>query len=170
LCGNSSQCIGTSTLAPTALASVAASRGSQLPTKSSMPLMLIRYSAWPGTGYAPVVADGRTSFPAQVYDVVRAVPAGRVTTYGAVARALGAAGRAREVGWALAALRGDDHDVPAHRVVNARGALSGGWAFGAPEVQRALLEAEGVAFDDRACVRLDRHLWQPGVPDLRAES
>ncbi len=101
-----------------------------------------------------------TQFFEQVYLVVRAVPAGRVTTYGAIARALGAPRRAREVGWALASLP-DDADVPAHRVVNAEGALSGGWAFGAPEVQRALLEAEGVQFDPRGRVPLDRFLWLP---------
>lgn len=104
------------------------------------------------------------SFYARVYQLVRAVPAGHVTTYGAIARALGAASRAREVGWALAALP-DEHDVPAHRVVNARGALSGGWAFGSPDVQRALLEVEGIRFDKDGCVRLDRHLWQPEPSD-----
>ena len=95
-----------------------------------------------------------------VYQVVRQVPEGSVTTYGAIARALGAANRAREVGWALAALDGD-HDVPAHRVVNAQGALSGGWAFGSPDVQRSLLEMEMVTFDGKGRVRLDQHLWEP---------
>ena len=106
----------------------------------------------------------RAAFYAQVYSIVRQVPAGRVTTYGSIARALGLPHWARQVGWALAALSGE-HDVPAHRVVNAVGALSGGWAFGAPEVQRSLLEDEGVQFEaasDR--VRLEVHLWEP--PDI----
>ncbi len=107
------------------------------------------------------VASG-TRFSEQVYAIVRSVPAGRAITYGAVARALGAPTRAREVGWALASLP-DEHDVPAHRVVNAEGALSGGWAFGAPEVQRALLEAEGVQFDSRGRVDLERFLWLPAA-------
>ncbi len=97
----------------------------------------------------------------RVYGAVRSVPHGRVTTYGAIARALGSASRAREVGWALASLS-EEHDVPAHRVVNAEGALSGGWAFGGPEIQRARLEAEGIQFDARGRVDLDRFLWLPG--------
>lgn len=97
-----------------------------------------------------------------VYQEVRRVPAGYVTTYGSIARALGAPTRAREVGWALAALP-SAHDVPAHRVVNAQGALSGGWAFGAPEIQRALLEMEGVQFLANRRVDLARHLWSPAA-------
>ncbi len=96
-----------------------------------------------------------------MYTVVRAVPAGRVTTYGAIARALGQPSKAREVGWALAALHDTDHDVPAHRVVNARGELSGGWAFGHPDIQRALLEEEGVAFNALGRIDLDRFRWEP---------
>jgi methylated-DNA-protein-cysteine methyltransferase related protein len=104
-----------------------------------------------------------STFYADVYRLVRAVPRGRVTTYGALARALGMPHGARQVGWALAALRGRyaSTRVPAHRVVNAHGALSGGWAFGTPEVQRALLERDGVRFDASGRVPLDRYLWQP---------
>ena len=98
------------------------------------------------------------SFNERVYAFVRDVPMGYVTTYGAVARELGQPRGARQVGWALAALT--DQEVPAHRVVNAEGALSGGWAFGAPEVQRALLEEEGIRFDDRARIKLADHLWR----------
>jgi methylated-DNA-protein-cysteine methyltransferase-like protein len=106
-----------------------------------------------------MVAD--RSFNEQVYELVKQVPSGLVTTYGAVARELGLPRAARQVGWAMAALR-PGHDVPAHRVVNAEGALSGGWAFGAPEVQRALLEEEGIRFDDRGRVKLADHLWPGG--------
>ena len=92
------------------------------------------------------------------YDVVRRIPAGRVSTYGAVARAAGLPGRARQVGYALAAL--DDQDVPWHRVLNARGEISprqGGRAF--ELIQRELLEAEGVRFDERQRVDLERYGW-----------
>jgi methylated-DNA-protein-cysteine methyltransferase-like protein len=102
----------------------------------------------------------RSEFYQRVYALVRLVPPGRVTTYGTIASALGAPHWARQVGWALAALP-DGHDVPAHRVVNAAGALSGGWAFGAPEVQRLRLEDEGVRFDTSGRVRLERYLWEP---------
>jgi methylated-DNA-protein-cysteine methyltransferase-like protein len=107
----------------------------------------------------------RSEFYARVYDLVRQVPTGRVTTYGALAWALGMPRGARQVGWALAALP-EEHDVPAHRVVNRVGALSGGWAFGAPEVQRMRLEDEGVRFDPEGRVRLERFLWLPPSVDL----
>ena len=97
-----------------------------------------------------------------MYDLVRSVPPGRVTTYGSIAWALGMPHGARQVGWALAALP-DEHDVPAHRVVNRVGALSGGWAFGAPEAQRLRLEEEGVRFSADGRVRLERFLWQPAA-------
>lgn len=99
-------------------------------------------------------------FAAQVYRLVARVPRGRVTTYGAIARAVGDPRKAREVGWALAATPGD-LDIPAHRVVNSRGELSGGWAFGGPEVQRALLEAEGVSFLPDGRIDLKRYLFTP---------
>jgi len=93
------------------------------------------------------------------YDVVRRIPAGRVSTYGTVAREAGRPDRARQVGYALAALV-DDIDVPWHRVINARGEVSsrgGGSAFA--QSQRAMLEAEGVRFDARGRVDLDAHGW-----------
>jgi methylated-DNA-protein-cysteine methyltransferase-like protein len=93
------------------------------------------------------------------YEVTRQVPGGRVTTYGSVAREAGLAGRARQVGYAMAALS-DAHDVPWHRVVNARGEVSkrtGGSAF--EEIQRVMLEAEGVVFDARGRIDLERYGW-----------
>ena len=93
------------------------------------------------------------------YEVVRRVPSGRVTTYGAVAHEAGLPGRARQVGYAMAALP-DDHDVPWHRVINAKGEISprsGGSPFGS--IQRTLLEAEGVTFDARGGTDLERFGW-----------
>jgi methylated-DNA-protein-cysteine methyltransferase-like protein len=101
----------------------------------------------------------RSDFYARVYEIVRQIPAGRVTTYGSIARALGMPHGARQVGWAMSALRdAEDDDVPAHRVVNAEGGVRGGWSA---EVRRALLEEEGVEFDADGHVRLDTHLWEP---------
>lgn len=99
-------------------------------------------------------------FNRKVYDLVRRVPEGRVTSYGAIAAALGEPRKAREVGWALKTMP-DDVDAPAHRVVNREGRLSGGWAFGGPEVQRRLLEEEGVGFLVDGRVDMERHFWQP---------
>ena len=93
------------------------------------------------------------------YDVVRRIPAGRVSTYGTVAREAGLPGRARQVGYAMAALR-DDQDVPWHRVINARGEVSprrGGSAF--ELIQRAMLEAEGIVFDSHERVDLNAQGW-----------
>ncbi len=93
------------------------------------------------------------------YAVARKIPAGRVTTYGAVAAEAGLPGRARQVGYALAALP-DVHDVPWHRVINARGEVSprvGGSAF--EKIQRNLLEAEGVVFNAHGRVDLERFGW-----------
>jgi methylated-DNA-protein-cysteine methyltransferase related protein len=100
-----------------------------------------------------------SDFYRDVYRLVRAVPRGRVTTYGSIARALGKPHGARQVGWALYALNGQHLRVPAHRVVNAQGALSGSWAFGDPGVQRARLERDGVVFDADGRVSLERYLW-----------
>ena len=99
---------------------------------------------------------------ARYYDVVRRVPRGRVATYGQVASEAGLPGRARQVGYAMAACPDDDR-IPWHRVINARGEISrraGGRSF--ERIQRVLLEAEGVVFDARDRVDLDRFGWDPG--------
>jgi methylated-DNA-protein-cysteine methyltransferase-like protein len=93
------------------------------------------------------------------YQVVRRVPRGRVATYGTVAREAGFPGRARQVGYALAALP-DRSDVPWHRIVNARGEVSPrSAALGYERLQRTLLEAEGVRFDVSGRVDLERLGW-----------
>ena len=101
-----------------------------------------------------VVSEG---FHERVYARVREVPAGRVTTYGDVASALGSPRVARHVGWALAALR--DADVPWHRVINAKGMISFKGDTPRAELQRHRLEAEGVRFDARGRVELSRLRW-----------
>lgn len=115
-------------------------------------------------------AAARTDFVERVYAVVRQIPPGRVTTYGRIARAIGAARSARMVGWALHRCPPDVSDV-AHRVVNRNGELTGGWAWGHPAIMRALLEDEGVTFVDEFQVDLARHLWDPleadDAPDVR---
>lgn len=95
-----------------------------------------------------------------IYDLVRQIPAGKVSSYGRIARQLGWPGRARMVGYALHALRdgGPDADVPWWRVINAQGRISNPYD---PALQRQLLEAEGIHFDQRGYVDLERYLWQP---------
>jgi methylated-DNA-protein-cysteine methyltransferase-like protein len=93
------------------------------------------------------------------YAVARRVPRGRVATYGTIAREAGFPGRARQVGYALAALP-DASDVPWHRIVNARGEVSPrSSAIGYERLQRTLLEAEGVRFDASGRISLDRFGW-----------
>lgn len=97
-----------------------------------------------------------------VYGLVRRIPAGCVTTYGDIARLLGRPRAARQVGYALAALD-DDSDVPWHRVVNAQGRISPRGSGGSDELQRLLLEDEGVHFDDDDRIDLVRFGWSgPG--------
>ena len=90
---------------------------------------------------------------------VRLIPKGKVLTYGDVAALAGAPGAARRVGTILRGLRGDE-EVPWQRVVNAAGGLST-YKIGAGELQRALLEAEGVPVDAERRVALRRHRWRP---------
>ena len=102
-----------------------------------------------------------TSFFDRVYEVVQAVPAGRVASYGAVARAIsGSSSGARTVGWALNALTPDREDcVPWWRIINAQGRISNTGRANAAVEQRARLESEGVVFgpDDR--VDMERFAW-----------
>ena len=100
------------------------------------------------------------TFFERVWAVAAKVPCGKVTTYGAIARALGSPGAARTVGWAMRAAPAGSR-LPCHRVVNVVGALSPEEAFGGSDVQRSLLESEGVAFDARGRVDMKRYLWTP---------
>lgn len=97
----------------------------------------------------------------KIYAVVRRIPRGRVATYGQVARLAGIPGHARQVGYALHALP-ERTRVPWHRVVNRMGAISPRATPGFDKLQRVLLEAEGVGFDTKGRIALDRFLWAPG--------
>lgn len=94
-----------------------------------------------------------------VYDITRRIPPGRVSTYGALADSL-ALGSARMVGWALNRATGLD-DVPAHRVVNRKGELSGRLHFATPTRMQELLEAEGVTVVDNRVRDFERLFWHP---------
>ncbi len=99
------------------------------------------------------------AFFQEVYDIVRKIPKGKVATYGQIARMLGQPKRAKIVGWAL-------HknpyfgEVPCHRVVNRNGEISSGFAFGGMEVQKEMLEAEGITFDEDGKIDLNEFLWR----------
>ena len=97
---------------------------------------------------------------ARFYEVIRRIPRGRVATYGQIAALAGYAGAARQVGYALAALP-DTTTLPWHRVINARGEVSRRRRPGAELSQRMLLEREGMRFDSRGRVELERVGWKP---------
>jgi len=94
----------------------------------------------------------------RIYSIVRLIPRGRVATYGQIAGLLGSPHWARQVGYALAALR--DNQVPWHRVVNAKGRISPRSEPGYEHIQRAMLEAEGITFDARGFIPLARFQWR----------
>jgi methylated-DNA-protein-cysteine methyltransferase-like protein len=96
----------------------------------------------------------------RIYAVVQRIPRGRVATYGQIAALAGLPGQARRVGYALRALP-DDTSVPWHRVINARGEVSRRADSGYVRVQRAMLEDEGVPFDDAGRTSLRRWQWRP---------
>ena len=96
-----------------------------------------------------------------MYEVVRLIPEGRVTTYGAIARFLGSARSARMVGWAMNASFGVFPPVPAQRVVNSAGLLSGKFHFGPGDEMKNLLEAEGVRVEHDAVYEFSRIFWDP---------
>lgn len=97
----------------------------------------------------------------QVYQVVRLIPEGRVTSYGAIGRYLGAARSARMVGWAMNAAHSLNPPVPAHRVVNAKGLLTGKMHFMTPYAMQELLEAEGISVVNDQVQDFGDHFWDP---------
>ena len=96
----------------------------------------------------------------KVYEVVKQIPYGKITTYGAIAKKIGAPRSARMVGYALNA-SGMHEDVPAHRVVNRKGLLTGKHHFQGTNLMQQLLENEGVVIKDHTVQRFEEHFWEP---------
>lgn len=103
------------------------------------------------------------NFFADVYDVVRQIPKGRATSYGAIAAYLGTRSSARMVGWAMNGCHRVKPKVPAHRVVNRNGMLSGKAHFHPPSQMEALLKKEGIKVKKDAIVDFDKIFWDPAV-------
>lgn len=104
----------------------------------------------------------KDSFFNDVYAVVSLVPPGRVTTYGAIAEYLALRGSARMVGWAMNASHLGKINVPAHRVVNRNGLLTGKHHFGGPKVMEQLLKSEGVRVKNDKVLNFEKLFWEPG--------
>ena len=103
-----------------------------------------------------------SNFFEKVYQVARQIPYGKVTTYGAIAKAIGAAKSARMVGYAMNGA-GEREDVPAHRVVNRKGVLTGKHHFSGTNLMQQLLESEGVQVKDNQIQNFQEVLWEPEI-------
>lgn len=107
------------------------------------------------------------NFNQRVYALVRRIPPGNILTYGRIAQMLGVPRGARAVGWALNALA-PNSDVPWYRVVTVSGRITEKFEPHHADMQRALLEAEGVQFDDKDHLKIRRHnaiIWSPPLPE-----
>jgi methylated-DNA-protein-cysteine methyltransferase-like protein len=101
------------------------------------------------------------SFFDNVYDVVRLIPKGRVTSYGAIAAYLGSRGSSRMVGWAMNAAHSVKPKVPAHRVVNRNGLLTGKHHFGSTDQMQKLLEKENIPVHEDKVQDFKKYFWDP---------
>jgi len=104
----------------------------------------------------------KNDFFERVYQIVRQIPEGRVTSYGAIAKAIGAARSARMVGYAMNASH-DLEDVPDHRVVNRNGVLTGKHHFDGSNLMQQLLENEGIKVVNNQIVDFKKHYWEPEI-------
>ena len=100
------------------------------------------------------------NFFERVYTIARQIPYGKVTSYGAIAKALGTARSARMVGWAMNAAHNLE-DVPAHRVVNRKGLLTGKHHFDGTNLMQQLLESEGIVVENNQIMDFEKHFWEP---------
>lgn len=108
-------------------------------------------------------ANNDQSFFEKVYQVVKLIPNGRVTSYGAIANYLGSRGSARMVGWAMNASHSSAAAIPAHRVVNRNGMLTGKHHFGSPGIMQQLLENEGIVVENDKILNFSKHFWDPSL-------
>jgi methylated-DNA-protein-cysteine methyltransferase-like protein len=107
--------------------------------------------------------DSTYTFFDNVYEVVRMIPKGRVTSYGAIAKYLGAAGSSRMVGWAMNASHSIKPPIPAHRVLNRNGLLTGKHHFGIVDRMQKLLEKEGIEVEKDKVVNFSKLFWDPMI-------
>ena len=101
------------------------------------------------------------NFFERVYKIARLIPYGKVTNYGSIAKYLGAAKSARMVGWAMNNSHNQTQEVPAHRVVNRKGLLTGKHHFGGTNLMQQLLESEGIIIIENQIQELEKVLWDP---------
>lgn len=107
--------------------------------------------------------QGEYNFFENVYEVVKCIPQGRVTSYGAIAKFLGTSRSSRMVGWALNNCHTKNEFIPAHRVVNRNGVLSGKHHFGGNTIMQQLLENENIVVEDDRIKDFDKIFWDPNT-------
>jgi methylated-DNA-protein-cysteine methyltransferase related protein len=107
--------------------------------------------------------QNNNDFFSKVYDVTSLIPYGRVTSYGAIARYLGTGRSARMVGWALNICHNNPEFIPAHRVVNRKGLLTGKRHFGNSSTMQQLLESEGLIVEDDCVLNFREKFWDPSA-------
>jgi methylated-DNA-protein-cysteine methyltransferase-like protein len=105
---------------------------------------------------------GNNDFFSKVYEVTRLIPYGRITSYGAIARHLGSGRSARMVGWALNVSHTNLEFIPAHRVVNSKGLLTGKHHFGNSTTMAQLLDNEGIIIENDRILNFEEKFWDPG--------
>ena len=108
------------------------------------------------------LSEKNKDFFSNVYEVVKLIPKGRVTSYGAIAKYLGSAQSSRMVGWAMNACHTHPGKVPAYRVVNREGLLTGKMHFNPPSKMQELLEREGIKVQNDKVVDFEKRFWDPG--------
>lgn len=113
------------------------------------------------------ISEQHKDFFLQVFEVAKLIPIGRVTSYGAIAAYLSAKSASRMVGWAMNKAH-TDPAIPAHRVVNRKGLLTGKMHFSPPEKMEELLRSEGVMVQNDQVVDFEKHFWDPSV-ELQAD-
>ena len=99
----------------------------------------------------------------RVYDVVRLIPFGKVTSYGAIAKFIGSPQASRMVGWAMNNAHSQKDFIPAHRVVNRNGMLTGKMHFGSANIMEELLKNEGITVINDKIIDLKNHFWDPNT-------
>lgn len=109
------------------------------------------------------------SFFEKVYEIARQIPFGRICTYGIIAKHIGAPQAARMVGWAMNKCGSEKLYVPAHRVVNRKGLLTGKHHFANSNTMKELLESEGIEIIDDQIQNFEKLIWNPGIKDKRAK-
>jgi len=100
-------------------------------------------------------------FFSRVYEVTKLIPYGRITSYGAIAKYIGSGKSARMVGWALNVCHNDKEFIPAHRVVNRIGMLTGKFHFGNSTTMEQLLRNEGIIIEEDCIVNFNENFWDP---------